>query len=503
MRSTGYPQYKPFVLVALLSVVPAVSSMAQGVRSPSPLDAVARAMGGRNRILAVQTLVMLGQGQNFNLGQNAAPDDSLPVYEVSEFRRLIDFSARRWRQEQVRTPRFVTGNAAPQRQITAGDGQLGFDILPDGSSRVATGRLVTDPEKELIHHPIGFLQAAFMRGSGVTDAGRQDGLRHVTLNFRGSKFGMSIDPRTSLPVRIQQTVYHPMLGDVLLETEFQDWQVADGLKLPARVIQKLDNRWTTSDIRLGSVQVNAQTGDLAALATLRSTPPAPQPVTIEVTETAPGVWFLAGQSHHSVVIEMLDHLLLVEAPLSDARTLAVIERARSLRPGKPLRAVINTHHHFDHAGGIRAAISEGLTVITHEGNKAFFESLARRRHAIVEDALAKRPQPARIETVSNKRVITDGTRTVEIHHIQGSQHAKTLLMVYLPNERQLIEADVYTPPATPVSTPATPPAAPFAANLLENINRLGLAVDTILPIHGRVVPMSELRTAAQPRVPGS
>ena len=144
-----------------------------------------------------------------------------------------------------------------------------------------------------------------------------------------------------------------------------------------------------SDIRLGTVQVNAtDVPDLAAPAELRvaqtATPAvaAAPPVTITVTEPAPGVWFLAGQSHHSVVIEMADHLLLVEAPQNDARTLAVIQRARTLNPSKPLRAVINTHHHFDHSGGIRAAMSEGLTVITQEQNKPFFDSLALRRHSL-------------------------------------------------------------------------------------------------------------------------
>jgi glyoxylase-like metal-dependent hydrolase (beta-lactamase superfamily II) len=201
---------------------------------------------------------------------------------------------------------------------------------------------------------------------------------------------------------------------------------------------------------------------------------------------------------------MRDHLLLVEAPQSDARTLAVIQRARTLRPGKPVRAVITTHHHFDHTGGVRAAIAEGLTVITHARNKPFFDELARRRHFIVADALANSRQPARIQGVGPRTVLSDGTRTVEIHQIRGSQHAKafqhaeTLLMVYLPAEKLLIEADLYSPPAVNATTP---PYAPFAANLVENIDRLGLQVERVVPIHGRVVPMSDLRAAANPTSP--
>lgn len=496
MRSVAHTRWHTLVLVSLLSAV--LVSTASGQRRRTAVDAVARAMGGRDRVLAVRTLTMLGRGSNYNLGQNAAPYDSLPMFEVTEFRRIADFPQRRWRQEQVRVPRFMTGNTAPQRQIVAADGQVVFDVLPDGSSRIATNRLLSDPRNELVHHPIGFLQTAFATSSEIIDAGRQRGLRYVRMNAGGKRYGILIDPVSNLPVRVQQIVYHPMLGDVLLETEFQDWQDFDGLKLPTRLIQRVDERWTISDIRLGSVQVNAETGDLAVPSALPTAQAAAPAVTIAVTEPAPGVWYLAGQSHHSVVIEMADHLLLVEAPQNDARTLAVIAKARTLRSEKPLRAVINTHHHFDHAGGIRAAISEGLTVITHEQSKPFFDSLALRRHSVTQDALAKKQRAPRIEGVADKRVITDGTRTVEIHHIRGNPHGKTLLMVYLPKEKMLIEADVYSPPAATLAAGATPPATPFAANLVENIDRLGLAVDTILPIHGRVVPASDLRAAVQP-----
>ncbi len=504
MRSPAYAGCRTLGMVAVLSLSAITSSEGQA-RRRTALDAVATAMGGRTRVLAVKTLSMLGDGTNYNLGQNPAPSDSLPVYQVSQFRRIADFQNWRWRVEQVRTPRFITANTAPQRQIIAGDRQLGFDILPDGSSRVATGRLLTDPRNELVHHPVGFLQLAFSKGAEVIDAGRQRGFRYIRMNAGGKRFGMLIDATTNLPVRIQQTVYHPMLGDVVLETELRDWQDFNGLKLPTRLIQRLDDRWTISDIRLANVQVNAaDVPDLAAPVELRAAQtatPATPAVTIAVSEPAPGVWFLAGQSHHSVVIEMADHLLLVEAPQNDARTLAVIQRARALSPSKPLRAVINTHHHFDHSGGIRAAMSEGLTVITHEQNKAFFDSLALRRHSIVRDALARKPRGARVEGVGEKRVITDGTRTVELYHVQGSPHSKSMLMVYLPKEKMLIEADLYSPPAAPPAAGAPPPAYPFAANLLANIDRLGLDAETIVPIHGRVVPISDLRAAAQPAAP--
>jgi glyoxylase-like metal-dependent hydrolase (beta-lactamase superfamily II) len=474
---------------------------APGVGAQQPgrplIEQVAQAMGGRDRILAVRTLVLEGTGENYSLGQNPSPEAPLPVFAVTELRRSIDFANKRWRHEQSREPRFLTGNTAPQRTRFGYDG-VAYDILADGTTRRAAARADAERANELLYHPIGFLQVALAPGTELTEEGSRGQLRQVRMNAGGNKFAIFIDRQTKLPVRIEKIEYNPVLGDVVLESQLSDWRAVDGLMLPMRSVWRMDGRWSLTDSRFSRASVNADVGDISAPPAVRTAQPlAPPAINVTSEEIAPGVWYLAGQSHHSVAIEMRDHLLLVEAPQSDARTLAVIEKARTLRPGKPVRAVINTHHHFDHSGGVRAAMSEGLQIITHERNKAFFEELAGRRHFIFADALSKSRRPARIQGVGARTVLSDGARNVEIHHIRGNRHAETLLMVYLPAEKLLIEADVYSPPA-PNATTVFP--APFAANLVENIDRLGLAVDRIVPIHGPVVPISALRAAANPTV---
>jgi glyoxylase-like metal-dependent hydrolase (beta-lactamase superfamily II) len=186
-------------------------------------------------------------------------------------------------------------------------------------------------------------------------------------------------------------------------------------------------------------------------------------------------------------------LALIEAPQNEARTLAVIAKAKEVKPDKPLRYLINTHHHFDHSGGIRAAIAEGMTIITHEAAKPLYEELAKRKHSIVEDALAKNPKAVQIETVKDKHVLQDAMRTVEIYHIAGNPHADTLLMIYFPAERILVQGDMFSPPAAGA---APPPGFPFVPNTMENIEKAKLRVDTLLPIHGRKVPFADMRTVA-------
>ncbi len=66
-------------------------------------------------------------------------------------------------------------------------------------------------------------------------------------------------------------------------------------------------------------------------------------------------------------------------------------------------------------------------------------------------------------------------------------------MVYLPKERLLSQADTYTPP--PLAAPVTTTVNPNSINLADNIARLGLNVDQLLPLHGRIVPLADLNKA--------
>jgi hypothetical protein len=161
-----------------------------------------------------------------------------------------------------------------------------------------------------------------------------------------------------------------LLGDVALVGRFADYRDVAGLHLPARLISATDD-FVTAEIHAATQAIDGDAGDLAAPADAAKAPApgAPAPPTVAVEQLAKGIWFLGGGTHNSVLVEFKDHLTLIETPQSDARGLAVITKARELVPGKPLTHVITTHHHSDHTGGVRAAISEGLTVMRSPGGR--------------------------------------------------------------------------------------------------------------------------------------
>jgi len=167
---------------------------------------------------------------------------------------------------------------------------------------------------------------------------------------------------------------------------------------------------------------------------------------------------------------------------------------KTLAPGKPIRYVVNSHGHFDHSGGVRAAVAEGATVVTSAANVPYFERAFATPNALRPDRMAQAGKAAKFAPVGAKLAMADAMRVIEVHAIAGSPHAESFLMIYLPEERLLIEADAFTPAAPNAPPPATP--NPNHLSLIANIERLGLPVDRIVPLHGRVVPVAELYVAA-------
>ena len=474
------------VFHAVMLTAAAMGACSKATLEQQVINDAAAALGGRDRILAVKTLVIEGDGANGNLGQDLTPERNVQTFTLTNYKREIDVAGTRTRVEQTRTPTFpYFQGQQPQRQILGVANEVGYNIAPDGAATRVANAVAKDRRVEIFHHPLTIVRAGLAPDATLANARTANGQKVVDVTTKGLTFTLAIDATTNLPTRVVSMGDNLNLGDVAIETAFSDYQDVGGLKLPARLTTTTD-RVMTVDIHATRQTVDGPTSDLAAPAAAASAAPIAgvPPADVTVQEVAQGIWWLAGQSHHSVVVEFADHLTLIESPQNDTRALAVIARARELRPDKPLTTVVVTHHHFDHSGGVRAAVSEGLAVIADKSTAGFFESVTARPHTIVPDALSKNAKPLKFQAVDEELELKDATQTVELYHIDGSPHADTLVMAYFPRQRILVEADVFTPGAA---------VAPYAGNLMENITKRKLRVDKIVPIHGTIAPFADLQ----------
>jgi glyoxylase-like metal-dependent hydrolase (beta-lactamase superfamily II) len=196
-------------------------------------------------------------------------------------------------------------------------------------------------------------------------------------------------------------------------------------------------------------------------------------------------------------VEFRSFIAIVEAPLDEARSLAVIEKVVELVPDKPIRYIINTHDHFDHLGGLRTYLHIGATVITHQRNREFYEVelLNYVPRTLNPDMVSLYPptelsEGYTMEDVDEKYVISDGERNLDVYYAQGlATHVEGMLMAYLPKEKILIEADMFDTPVEGGSLADS--AQELNEAFLNNVRQIGLEVETIAPIHGRAIAWSD------------
>jgi len=477
----------------LLSLLGAglLAACSQATPEQQIVNDAAEALGGADRILAVKTLVLEGEGRQYNLGQDVTPDAAGQTFTVTGYRRAVDVAGGRARTEMTRRPNFTYFQGPQAQRLVNGlDGSTAYNVAASGAVTRAPAAVATDRGAEFLRHPITAVRAALDPMAKVSNAHTMNNQSMVDVTTPGGvTFMLAIDPTTKLPTQVITRLDNTNLGDVAVSTSFADYQDVGGLQLPARLSTKVDD-FTTEEIEVAKQMADADAGDLEAPAEAQKATP-PSPPTVAVEQLAPGIWYLAGGSHHSVLVEFGDHMTLIEAPQNETRTLAVIARAREVNPKKPLTELVNSHHHFDHSGGIRAAIAEGLTVITHQGNVALFENMAKRPHTILPDALAKNPRPAMIKGIGEDTLVSDSTRTMQLLPYSGP-HSETMLMAYFPRERLLVEADVYNPGGQVFM---------FAGHLLEELKRRNLRIDRMVPLHAKPAPYSQFMKEASMPVP--
>jgi glyoxylase-like metal-dependent hydrolase (beta-lactamase superfamily II) len=364
---------------------------------------------------------------------------------------------------------------------------------PDGDGLQSHSEM--DRVEQIWLTPHGFLMGALKAKSLSLTQQTIDGKKFSVVSWTGpneAKITGYIGP-DNMVARVETMMDHPMYGDEHVVHTYDYYEYRDGIQFPAHFVETITTPALTGSKSLGlelfvtKVKPNV-TMDLSVPPGVRETPVAPA-ATVMTQKIGDGLWYLAGQNDCSLLVEFKDFDTLVESPLNDARSLALLAEIKKLTPNKTVRYVINTHPHVDHTGGVRTFAAISSTIITQQANVAFINELLKTPHTIIPDTLQKTPggPKGHVEGVEESREITDGSRKLEIYHMRGNLHSSGMLMTYLPKEQILTEGDPWTPGMVNVKTTDKPyQRCCDAQNIYENVKRLNLQVKTIAPIHGRV-----------------
>ena len=447
-------------------------------------------IGNASKELGVDTLKTVqysATGMDFALGQAPNPSSPWPKFINKSYTRAINFETPASKVDRVR----VQGENPPR----GGGQQPIVGEQPQTQTIIVGADTPWAQQLEIWMLPHGFLRAAAKRNATV-EAKTVSGKKYNVVTFMGdnkAKVNGYINDQ-NLVERVETWIDNAFLGDMPFEAIYSDYKDAGGAKFPMHIVQR-QGGYPIFDLRLTDVQANAAVniqpaqgrGGAGGGGGGAGAPAA------QSEKLGDGVYLITG-GYAAIAVDFKDHIAIIESGQSEARGLAVIAEAKRIIPGKPVKYVVNTHSHIDHSSGLRAVVSEGATILTHQLNKAYLEKTLSLPHTLNPDKAQQNGKKPIVEAVGEKRVLTDGTHVIELYHLQNFGHHDGMLIAYLPKEKVLLEADGYNPQAA-TATPPTPPS-PYTASLYDNIQRLKLDVQRVVPVHypadNRVVTMAEL-----------
>src|SRR5881394_3126461 len=388
---------------ALALVSGQVAAQRPPAAAPSARDVVARAVaaiGGEPALRSMRGVAVESYAVTFAIGQEETPE-SPPRATLSVGRSVTDYAG--GRLLNTSEARNVNGSVNKLRRVTAhGIGMVETDgqLTPMNPGMLATF------ETDMRRYPDRLLLAALDNPAALSALATRSfrGRLHAGVRFAAGPDTLNLffDRTNGFLTVIETVADDPILGDRRTETWLTRWQDAGGgVQLPRQIDRFWNGRLQVHSV-ITAVTINPETVDslfaipdsIASRAQHSSS--APPPVVVTLVELAPGVWRAEGGSHHSLVVDQGTRLVVIEAPLGAPRMNAVLDTLRTRFPDKPVRLVVNTHHHWDHAGGLRAVLAAGIPVVTQAGNVPFVRGISVARQTVNPDALARRLGPARV-----------------------------------------------------------------------------------------------------------
>ena len=345
--------------------------------------------------------------------------------------------------------------------------------------------------------PWGFLKGAAANNATVSHR-KAEGKNYTVLTWSptvkapsGKNYVINgyVDEQNRV-ARVETWLGENIMGDMHILATYTGWKDFGGVLAPAKIVETRGG-WPFFEVEVSAAKANPP--DVATLVPSPSAggrgrggaPPAPPSLTVTSEKLGDGLYRLTTGpgSYDSVIVEFKDYVMMLEAGQSIARAQAYVAETKKLIPNKPIRYVFNTHPHSDHTGGLPVLVAEGATIITQKNNEEFLEKALNTPRTLLDDVLAKNPKKAKIEAVAEKKVYSDGSRTVEMYHTYPVPHSNGLLIAYLPKEKVLFQGDFSVNPGEPAND--------HVNALVPILKKLNLDFDRYINVHTSAEPQSK------------
>jgi glyoxylase-like metal-dependent hydrolase (beta-lactamase superfamily II) len=418
-----------------------------------------------------------------------------PMRPIDNYVRVIDLAAPTTRQTGA------TNNIGAGGSTTVAPGTFFQQVTPQQADLSQPWGAALD----LYLTPWGFLKGAAENNATARRSGKFTVLtwspKVMAPSGKNYVINGYVDDKNMID-HVETWLGENIMGDMQILATYTGWKDFGGAMAPAKIVQ------TRGGFPFFEVNVTAAKANPADVATLAQAPPppagrggpggggppagagrggAPPALTVTTEKLGDGLLRLTTGpgSYDSLLVEFKDYIMMLEAGQSEARGLAYVAETKKLFPNKPIRYVMNTHPHSDHTGGLPVLVAEGATIITHRNNQAFFEKALNTPRTLLTDTLAKSPKKAKVEPVGDKKVYSDGTRTVEMYYVPGAPHSNGLMVAYLPKEKILFQGDFSLP------GDANQPANDHVMALAPVLKKLNLDFDRYINVHTSPMPQTK------------
>jgi glyoxylase-like metal-dependent hydrolase (beta-lactamase superfamily II) len=453
--------------------------------SLSATDKLVTAMGGKPAVSGLTTITATITGERLILDEGYLPDDPSGAGGTFTATLAWDVAAGALRLDYVRAVAAPIPGTYTYTELLRADGgwRIGVDNIfgiPGGA--LSSERWGSARRQQLLLHPEVVARELATGALTGTDAGVGviGGVLHHRLEVANAAGPLTlwIEVGSGRLAKITALENEHLRADVTVEALYTDWSDAGGgLRLPRRALITVDGELVHDELR-ATLAANA-----AVPATTFTVPDGGQPTliasearrgershqfyemftgvgiplaggqtTVVEDELAPGVWHLSGGTHHSLVVDQADGLVVVEAPLYGERSEALLTWAAGKFPGKPVRHVVATHFHSDHAAGLRTFVAAGSTIVAGDAALGLYRRVFAARRTIEPDRLAATPRLATLRGVAPGETLTlpDAARPVDIYTVDTTHAADMLVAVV---NGVLFVSDLYSPGISASLTP--------------------------------------------------